>query len=176
MSASSASALQREQMAKIMKNPQLIIPVEPKTLPTQLEKKPKFQHTPETLAQIAGSSAAAGSGEFHLYKRQKRKELDRLKEETERDEEELAAADFQQKRAEAQLRDDAKTEKNRKRRRKRRAKSTEDNTATANPTVTLDQDSEQDEAGSEQVAPEVTANRTSTRTSTTTLIIVEDDL
>jgi len=76
---------------------------------------------PEIVANVQGSSAGAGSGEFHVYKASRRREYERLRLMDEEVRREKADAEFEKKRAEAKRKDEEKTERNRKKREKRRA-------------------------------------------------------
>jgi hypothetical protein len=76
---------------------------------------------PEIVANVQGSSAGAGSGEFHVYKASRRREYERMKLMDEELNREKADEDFEKRRAEAKRKDDEKTEKNRRKREKRKA-------------------------------------------------------
>ncbi|KAI0025700.1 DUF1168-domain-containing protein [Xylariomycetidae sp. FL0641] len=78
---------------------------------------------PEIVTNVQGSSAGAGSGEFHVYKAARRREYERLRAMDEEVAAERAAGEFERRKAEREAMDDAKTRKNReKREKKRRAK------------------------------------------------------
>lgn len=76
---------------------------------------------PEIVANVQGSSAGAGSGEFHVYKASRRREYERVRRMDEELGKEKAKGEFEQKREELKRKDEEKTEKNRKRREKRKA-------------------------------------------------------
>ncbi|BAE60940.1 hypothetical protein BDV35DRAFT_363971 [Aspergillus flavus] len=76
---------------------------------------------PEIVANVQGSSAGAGSGEFHVYKASRRREYERLRMMETEVSREKEDKDWEKQREEARRRDEEKTEKNRKRREKRNA-------------------------------------------------------
>ena len=77
---------------------------------------------PEIVNNVQGSSAGAGSGEFHVYKASRRREFERLKRMDEEVAEEAAAKEYNAKMAELKKRDAEKTNKNRARREKKKNK------------------------------------------------------
>lgn len=84
--------------------------------------KSRIGAPPEIVANVQGSSAGAGSGEFHVYKASRRREYERVKAMDEEVEREEADKKFEEGREEKRKRDEEKTEKNRKRRQKKKGK------------------------------------------------------
>ncbi|KAL8793026.1 MAG: hypothetical protein Q9195_004337 [Heterodermia aff. obscurata] len=94
------------------------------TLPSDnaVSKKSAVPAPPEIVANVQGSSAGAGSGEFHVYKASRRREYERVKAMDEEVERERKDEEFERTREEKNRRDEEKTDKNRRRREKKKNK------------------------------------------------------
>jgi hypothetical protein len=77
---------------------------------------------PEIVANVQGSSAGAGSGEFHVYKQSRRREYERVRMMEEEVEKEDKNREWEEKQRELRDQDDKKTNKNRAKRQKKLAK------------------------------------------------------
>lgn len=77
---------------------------------------------PDILLNIQGSSAGAGSGEFHVYKAARKREFERLKKFEEEIEREESEKKFLREREERERIQAEKTAKNRKRREKKKGR------------------------------------------------------
>ncbi|KOC64574.1 PRKR-interacting protein 1 like protein [Habropoda laboriosa] len=89
--AKTAIDLQRLKLQKLMKNPEK---------PVILPERPKSKSTPtvpEFVRNVMGSSAGAGSGEFHVYRHLRRKEYARQKFIQEKGHKELLDSEYHQK-------------------------------------------------------------------------------
>ncbi|KAL9593799.1 MAG: hypothetical protein Q9219_007378 [cf. Caloplaca sp. 3 TL-2023] len=80
---------------------------------------------PEIVANVQGSSAGAGSGEFHVYKASRRREYERVKQMEEQNSREKADREYEVKKEEMRRKDEEKTKKNKKRREKLKKKKEE---------------------------------------------------
>ncbi|KAI1815716.1 DUF1168-domain-containing protein [Poronia punctata] len=81
---------------------------------------PRLAAPPEIVANVQGSSAGAGSGEFHVYKASRRREYERLRRMDEEVATETADAEFERLKEEKLRRDDEKTRRNREKREKKK--------------------------------------------------------
>ncbi|KAI1740656.1 DUF1168-domain-containing protein [Xylaria scruposa] len=81
---------------------------------------PRLAAPPEIVTNVQGSSAGAGSGEFHVYKASRRREYERLRRMDDEVARESADAEFERGKEERLRRDDDKTRRNREKREKKR--------------------------------------------------------
>ncbi|KAF4979207.1 hypothetical protein FZEAL_4541 [Fusarium zealandicum] len=77
---------------------------------------------PEIVTNVQGSSAGAGSGEFHVYKASRRREYERLREMDEDLRHEKDREEFHKGKTERDRRDEERTRKNREKREKLKAR------------------------------------------------------
>ncbi|KAK2463242.1 hypothetical protein APHAL10511_004897 [Amanita phalloides] len=105
---------QRSQLERLLKDPS-----KPAFIPPPPKEK-TIRPAREMMKNVQGSSAGAGSGEFHVYKAGRRREYERLKLMEEESQQETVTAEFERKRKEAEEQADAKTAKNRAKRQKKK--------------------------------------------------------
>ncbi|KAI5928318.1 DUF1168-domain-containing protein [Camillea tinctor] len=88
--------------------------------PSSTNRRAHARAPPEIVTNVQGSSAGAGSGEFHVYKASRRREYERLRTMDEEVTRERADAAFEQGRTERERRDDERTRRNREKRDKKK--------------------------------------------------------
>ncbi|KAG9127719.1 hypothetical protein FRC07_010484 [Ceratobasidium sp. 392] len=112
-----AADLQKQQLEKLMKDPT-------KTAHIPAAPKEKTIRPPrEMMKNVQGSSAGAGSGEFHVYKQSRRREYERIKIMEDAAKKEQEISEFEQKKREREEQSEAKTAKNRAKRQKKKNRS-----------------------------------------------------
>ncbi|GAA97640.1 uncharacterized protein L969DRAFT_87740 [Mixia osmundae IAM 14324] len=109
--------LQRAQLDRLLANPAkpVVIPERPANGGLKVLRPPQ-----ETIKNVQGSSAGAGSGEFHVYKQSRRREYERLKIMEEEDKRDKVVQEAEQRHAERQALEEAKLAKNRAKRQKKK--------------------------------------------------------
>lgn len=86
------------------------------------DPKRRLPLPPEIVTNVQGSSAGAGSGEFHVYKAARRREYERLRVMDEEVRKEEGQREFEDNRREREGEDRKKTERNRAKREKMKAR------------------------------------------------------
>lgn len=109
---------QASQIESLFRDPSREVKLPDPSLPKTSTSLPP---PPEIVANVQGSSAGAGSGEFHVYKASRRREYERLRLMQSEVDKEKGDDEWVREREETRKKDDEKTEKNRKRREKRNA-------------------------------------------------------
>jgi hypothetical protein len=89
---------------------------------TALMQNPSVGAPPEIVANVQGSSAGAGSGEFHVYKASRRREYERLRAMDEEVRSEKEGEEWEREKREREEKDREKTRKNREKRERLKAK------------------------------------------------------
>ncbi|OSD07081.1 DUF1168-domain-containing protein [Trametes coccinea BRFM310] len=105
---------QRAQLEKLLKDP-----AKPAYIPPPPKEK-SIRPPREMMKNVQGSSAGAGSGEFHVYKASRRREYERLKMMEEQAQKEAIEAEFERRKREREEQAEAKTAKNRAKRQKKK--------------------------------------------------------
>ncbi|EJF65050.1 hypothetical protein DICSQDRAFT_50787 [Dichomitus squalens LYAD-421 SS1] len=105
---------QRAQLEKLLKDPS-----KPAHIPAAPKEK-TIRPPREMMKNVQGSSAGAGSGEFHVYKASRRREYERLKLMEEQAQKEAELTEFEKKKREWEEAAEAKTAKNRAKRQKKK--------------------------------------------------------
>ncbi|KAG2750257.1 DUF1168-domain-containing protein [Suillus brevipes Sb2] len=105
---------QRSQLERLLKDPS-----KPAYVPPAPKEK-TIRPARDMMKNVQGSSAGAGSGEFHVYKASRRREYERLKMMEDEARIESETAEFERRRKEAENITEAKTAKNRAKRQKKK--------------------------------------------------------
>ena len=116
----SPASAQASQLDALFANPDREVTIPPSATRNGMARA--VAAPPEIVANVQGSSAGAGSGEFHVYKASRRREYERLRLMDEEVRREKEAEEFEKKQAELRRRDEAKTNKNKARREKMKAR------------------------------------------------------
>jgi hypothetical protein len=86
---------------------------------------PKEKEPPEFVRNVTGSSAAAGSAEFHIYRNNRRKEMTRLENMEREYEEQKLDEEYHQRVEERRKAEEEKLKKNQRKRQKRKQRQKE---------------------------------------------------
>lgn len=111
---------QRRRIEKLMENPDRFV-----ELPDTSMSGHKRYEPPDFVRNVMGSSAGAGSGEFHVYRHLRRKEISRLKEMEKSAVVDELDAQFKNKLEETKRKAEERTMKKRAKREKKKEKSKE---------------------------------------------------
>jgi len=112
----SYSDIQRLKLEKLMANPDKPVRIPARPVDHEVNRAAEFNHN------VMGSSAGAGSGEFHLYRQMRRKEQSRVKQLAYRKKRDELDAEFQHKLQENDKTAAERTEKKRLKRIKKKEK------------------------------------------------------
>ncbi|KAL9017707.1 MAG: hypothetical protein Q9185_004982 [Variospora sp. 1 TL-2023] len=112
---------QASQLDALFAKPDAAITL-PSSSSNPTSKKGTLAPPPEIVANVQGSSAGAGSGEFHVYKASRRREYERVKQMEEENSREKADQEYEVKKEEMRRKDEEKTRKNQRRREKLKAR------------------------------------------------------
>ncbi|XP_023339704.1 PRKR-interacting protein 1 homolog [Eurytemora carolleeae] len=147
--------IQRIKLEKLMANPEKPVHIPERPKEKNVNKAPEFNHN------IMGSSAGAGSGEFHLYRQMRRKEQNRMKILTARaDRDELNEA-YHLKLEENEKLAMERTEKKRKKRQKKKGKKKKGEKKKEEK-ESSDEDEDEEEEKEEEKEPSAESQNTNT--------------
>ncbi|KAK9469511.1 hypothetical protein V1512DRAFT_256430 [Lipomyces arxii] len=140
----------RRQMTALAKHPEKEVLIPRPQSPLELLAPPEFVNN------VQGSSAGAGSGEFHVYKQSRRREMERSKIFEDQIEKERVQSEFELKKKMQEEADAKRTEKKREKRRKRGKASGARQSAVSNTTVspTVAEDSDKSDKSDKKPEPE----------------------
>ncbi|KAM3425467.1 PRKR-interacting protein 1-like protein [Cercospora zeina] len=112
------ASAQSQQVEALFANPDREI-----NIPNSSSSKPKtLAAPPEIVANVQGSSAGAGSGEFHVYKASRRREYERQRLMEVETKQEEAEREFRERKEQREKEDRERLEKNRAKREKAKAR------------------------------------------------------
>ncbi|KAI9811719.1 MAG: hypothetical protein M1827_005264 [Pycnora praestabilis] len=117
------TSAQASQVTALFAKPdkEIILPASASSSSLTASGKPR-NAPPEIVANVQGSSAGAGSGEFHVYKASRRREYERLRLMDEEVKREKENEEFEKKKVEMKEKDEKKTNKNKTKREKMKAR------------------------------------------------------
>ncbi|MBW0518948.1 hypothetical protein O181_058663 [Austropuccinia psidii MF-1] len=140
---------QRLEVAKLLQDPTRKVHL-PKPAKEKTIRPPR-----EMIKNVQGSSAGAGSGEFHVYKQSRRREYERLRLMDEKEQKDKETAEFEKKQAELKSKADTKTAARRSRRQRRKEnarKKRQQNSSQPNDETKATDDDVNDSSSSEEEA------------------------
>ncbi|PNY25137.1 PRKR-interacting protein 1 [Tolypocladium capitatum] len=117
----SPSSAQAASLDALFAKPDREIPVPPSGTALATKRR-AVAAPPEIVTNVQGSSAGAGSGEFHVYKASRRREYERLRGMDDQLRREKEQEVFEKERVERDRRDEERTRKNREKREKIKAR------------------------------------------------------
>ncbi|KAI0052682.1 DUF1168-domain-containing protein [Auriscalpium vulgare] len=114
---------QRMQLERLLKDP-----AKPAFVPAPAKEK-TIRAAREMMKNVQGSSAGAGSGEFHVYKASRRREYERLKLLSDTSQKEQEELNFETRKRQREEEAEARTAKNRAKRQKKKGRAKAGNTS-----------------------------------------------
>ncbi|KAF9149391.1 hypothetical protein BG015_008819 [Linnemannia schmuckeri] len=145
--------LQKKQLDKLLEKID-----KPVRIPERPRAKPINREPKDYVKNIQGSSAGAGSGDFHVYRAGRRREYARLKQMDEESKEEREQREYEEKMQAKRAEDEEKTEKNRNKRQRRKQRANNNRQNKKRADARSDDD---EEGGSDKEDKEVKDNKRS---------------